>query len=163
MTVSRKVSVLGDFAAGKISAGIAAAQLGLTKVAFLEVCCKLGISPFNYEDDEVEAELRRDMGAAAPGIGRFLIHKAHLIGLVHVAIERCVRARDAALVDSLGWPNRKIVRAKLDKLPPCDMTTGERCVDQLLEMLRKLPGPALWALLADDGLDKAMRPDPPGK
>ena len=57
----RLMAALKLFELGKLSAGKAAELASISKVEFLETCGRAQISPFNYSDDEIEAELNADM------------------------------------------------------------------------------------------------------
>lgn len=59
----RLMATLKMFELGQISAGRAAELVEMSKLEFLEVCSRNRISPFNYADDEVEAELLSDLEA----------------------------------------------------------------------------------------------------
>ncbi|MBC6477302.1 MAG: UPF0175 family protein [Hormoscilla sp. GM7CHS1pb] len=55
------MAALKMFELGKISAGKAAELAGMSKLAFFETCSRYRVSVVNYPDEEVEAELRRDL------------------------------------------------------------------------------------------------------
>lgn len=59
----RLMAALKMFELGKLSIGKAAELVGMSKLDFIEVCSLNRISPFNYPDDEVEAELLADLKA----------------------------------------------------------------------------------------------------
>ena len=59
----RLMAALKMFEIGKISTGKAAELAGLTRVDFIEACGRYHVSMFNYQPDEVEAELRSDLDA----------------------------------------------------------------------------------------------------
>ena len=58
------MAALKMFELGKISSGKAAELAGLSRVDFYEACARYRVSIFNYGDDEIEAELIRDIAAA---------------------------------------------------------------------------------------------------
>jgi predicted HTH domain antitoxin len=57
------MAALKLFELGEISSGKAAALAGISRVEFLDACGKYKVSIFNYPDDEIEAELQRDLEA----------------------------------------------------------------------------------------------------
>jgi predicted HTH domain antitoxin len=59
------MAALKMFELGKLSSGKAAELAGLSRVEFFEACGRYRVSLFNYPDDEIEAELRADVQAAA--------------------------------------------------------------------------------------------------
>ena len=65
----RLMAALKMFELGKISSGKAAELAGLTRVDFIEACGRYHVSMFNYQPDEVEAELRSDLDAIREIIG----------------------------------------------------------------------------------------------
>ena len=59
----RLMAALKMFELGKLSSGKAAELAGLSRVEFLEACGRYRVSPFNYQADEMEGELRSDLEA----------------------------------------------------------------------------------------------------
>jgi predicted HTH domain antitoxin len=59
----RLMAALKMFELGEISSGKAAELAGISRLEFFEVCSRYKVSLFNYPDDEVEEELRRDLEA----------------------------------------------------------------------------------------------------
>ncbi len=57
----RLMAALKMFELGKISSGKAAELAGMSRVEFLEVCGRYRVSIFNYPDEEVEEEIKRDL------------------------------------------------------------------------------------------------------
>jgi predicted HTH domain antitoxin len=57
----RLMAALKMFELGELSSGRAAELAGISRVEFFEVCGKYKVSFFNYPDEEVEEELRRDL------------------------------------------------------------------------------------------------------
>ncbi len=57
----RLMAALKMFELGKISSGKAAELAGMSRVEFFEVCGRYRVSIFNYPDDEIEAELNREI------------------------------------------------------------------------------------------------------
>ncbi|HDQ00196.1 MAG TPA: UPF0175 family protein [bacterium] len=57
----RLMAALKMFELGKISSGKAAEFAGISRVEFFEACNRYRVSIFNYPDDEIEAELKRDL------------------------------------------------------------------------------------------------------
>ena len=55
------MAALKMFELGKISSGKAGELAGMSRVEFLEKCGQYKVSIFNYDDDEIEAELQRDL------------------------------------------------------------------------------------------------------
>lgn len=55
------MAALKMFELGKVSSGKAAELAGMSRVEFLEACGRYRVSIFNYPDEEVEAELRKDV------------------------------------------------------------------------------------------------------
>ena len=60
----RLMAALKMFELGKLSSGKAAELAGLSRVEFLEACGRYRVSIFNYQPDELEAELQADLEAA---------------------------------------------------------------------------------------------------
>jgi predicted HTH domain antitoxin len=58
------MAALKMFELGEISSGRAAELAGLSRVDFLEACGRYHVAAFNYADEEIDAELRRDIVAA---------------------------------------------------------------------------------------------------
>jgi predicted HTH domain antitoxin len=58
----RLMAALKMFELGKLSSGKAAELAGISRVAFFETCSRYRVSPFNYPDDEIAAELASDLG-----------------------------------------------------------------------------------------------------
>jgi predicted HTH domain antitoxin len=59
----RLMAALKMFELGKLSSGKAAQLAGISRVEFFEMCGRYHVSIFNYADDEIEAELARDLAA----------------------------------------------------------------------------------------------------
>lgn len=57
----RLMAALKMFELGKLSSGKAADLADLSRIEFLETCSRYRISPFNYPDDAVEAELAAEL------------------------------------------------------------------------------------------------------
>lgn len=57
----RLMAALKMFELGKISSGKAAELAGMSRVEFFEACGRYRVSPFNYADEEVEEEVKRDL------------------------------------------------------------------------------------------------------
>ncbi len=55
------MAALKMFELGKVSSGKAAELAGMSRVEFLTQCGRYKVSIFNYDDDEIEAELRSDL------------------------------------------------------------------------------------------------------
>ena len=55
------MAALKMFELGKISSGKAGELAGMSWVEFLEKCGQYKVSIFNYDDDEIEAELQCDL------------------------------------------------------------------------------------------------------
>ena len=55
------MAALKMFELGKISSGKAAQLAGMCRVDFFEACGRYRVSIFNYQPEEVEAELRREL------------------------------------------------------------------------------------------------------
>jgi len=66
----RLMAALKMFELGKISSGHAAELAGLGRAEFLEACGRYRVSAFNYPDEDVAAELSRELADAEPGRGR---------------------------------------------------------------------------------------------
>lgn len=60
----RLMAALKMFELGMLSAGKAAELAQLCLPEFLDACGQYGVSPFNYADEEIEAELLSDVDAA---------------------------------------------------------------------------------------------------
>jgi len=60
----RLMAALKMFELGKISSGKAAELAGMSRVEFFEACGRYRVSPFNYTDEEVEEEVKRDFESA---------------------------------------------------------------------------------------------------
>jgi len=60
----RLMAALKMFELGKLSSGKAAELAGLTRAEFIEMCGRYRVPVFNYSPDELEEELRADLGAA---------------------------------------------------------------------------------------------------
>jgi predicted HTH domain antitoxin len=60
----RLMAALKMFELGKLSSGKAAELAGLSRVEFLEMCGRYGVSIFSYSPDVLEAELLSDVQAA---------------------------------------------------------------------------------------------------
>lgn len=59
----RLMAALKMFELGKLSSGKAAQLAGISRVEFFEMCGRYHVPIFNYSDDEIEAELTRDLAA----------------------------------------------------------------------------------------------------
>lgn len=57
----RLMAALKMFELGKLSSGKAAELAGMTRVEFFEMCGRYKVSIFNYDDDEIEVELKADL------------------------------------------------------------------------------------------------------
>ena len=57
----RLMAALKMFELGKVSSGKAAELAGMPRVEFLEACGKYHVNIFNYPDEELEQELKRDL------------------------------------------------------------------------------------------------------
>lgn len=57
----RLMAALKMFELGKLSSGKAAELAGMSRVEFFEMCGRYKVSIFNYDDDEIEAELKADL------------------------------------------------------------------------------------------------------
>jgi predicted HTH domain antitoxin len=57
----RLMAALKMFELGKLSSGKAAELAGMSRVDFLETCSRYHVSPFNYPDDEIAAEVASDL------------------------------------------------------------------------------------------------------
>jgi predicted HTH domain antitoxin len=57
----RLMAALKMFELGKLSSGKAAQLAGISRVEFFEMCGRYQVSIFNYNDEEIEAELAQDM------------------------------------------------------------------------------------------------------
>ncbi len=60
----RLMAALKMFELGKISSGKAAELAGMSRADFLEACGRCRVSVFNYPDEEVQPEIRKDLEAA---------------------------------------------------------------------------------------------------
>jgi len=60
----RLMAALKMFELGKISSGRAAELAGMSRVEFFEACGRYRVSPFNYTDEEVEEEVKKDFESA---------------------------------------------------------------------------------------------------
>ena len=60
----RLMAALKMFELGKISSGRAAELAGMSRVGFFEACGRYRVSPFNYTDEEVEEEVKKDFESA---------------------------------------------------------------------------------------------------
>ncbi len=60
----RLMAALKMFELGKISSGKAAELAGMSRVEFFEACGRYRVSPFNYTDEEVEEEVKKDLESA---------------------------------------------------------------------------------------------------
>ncbi|MGQ9646311.1 MAG: UPF0175 family protein [Thermodesulfobacteriota bacterium] len=60
----RLMAALKMFELGKLSSGKAAELAGMSRVEFFETCGRYKVSPFNYTDEEVEEEVKRDFESA---------------------------------------------------------------------------------------------------
>lgn len=59
----RLMAALKMFELGKLSSGKAAELAGMSRVEFFEMCGRYKVSIFNYDDNEIEAELKADLAA----------------------------------------------------------------------------------------------------
>ena len=66
----RLMAALKMFELGKISSGNAAELAGMSKVEFFEACGRYRVSPFNYSDQEVGEEVKKDFESAKKMSGR---------------------------------------------------------------------------------------------
>lgn len=60
----RLMAALKMFELGKISSGKAAELAGIPRAEFLEACGRYRVSIFNYPDEEVEKEIKKDLETA---------------------------------------------------------------------------------------------------
>lgn len=60
----RLMAALKMFELGKISSGKAAELAGMSRVEFFEACGRYKVSLFNYTDEEVEEEVKKDFESA---------------------------------------------------------------------------------------------------
>jgi len=60
----RLMAALKMFELGKISSGKAAELAGMSRVEFFEACGRYRVSPFNYTDEEMEEEVKKDFESA---------------------------------------------------------------------------------------------------
>lgn len=60
----RLMAALKMFELGKISSGKAAELAGMSRAEFLEACGRYSISVFNYTDEEIGEEIRKDFETA---------------------------------------------------------------------------------------------------
>ena len=60
----RLMAALKMFELGKISSGKAAELAGMPRVEFLEACGRYRVSPFNYQGEEAEEEIKKDFETA---------------------------------------------------------------------------------------------------
>ncbi|MBM4308130.1 MAG: UPF0175 family protein [Deltaproteobacteria bacterium] len=60
----RLMAALKMFELGKISSGKAAELAGMSRVEFFEACGRYRVSLFNYTDEEVEEEVKKDFETA---------------------------------------------------------------------------------------------------
>jgi len=60
----RLMAALKMFELGKISSGKAAELAGMSRVEFFEACGRYRVSLFNYTDEEVEEEVKKDFESA---------------------------------------------------------------------------------------------------
>ncbi len=60
----RLMAALKMFELGKISSGKAAELAGMSRAEFLEACGRYRISVFNYPDEEIAEEVRKDFETA---------------------------------------------------------------------------------------------------
>jgi predicted HTH domain antitoxin len=65
----RLMAALKMFELGKISSGKAAELAGMSRSEFLEACGRYRVTPFNYMDEEVEEEVKRDFETAKKASG----------------------------------------------------------------------------------------------
>jgi len=56
----RLMAALKMFELGKVSSGKAAQLAGMSRVEFLETCGRYHVSPFNYPDEMLEQEIKKD-------------------------------------------------------------------------------------------------------
>jgi predicted HTH domain antitoxin len=59
----RLMAALKMFELGKLSSGMAAQLVGVSRVEFFEMCGRYRVSIVNYNDEEIEAELAQDLAA----------------------------------------------------------------------------------------------------
>lgn len=59
----RLMAALKMFELGKLSSGKAAELAGVSRVDFFEMCGRYKVSVFNYDPEELEAELEADLNA----------------------------------------------------------------------------------------------------
>jgi predicted HTH domain antitoxin len=59
----RLMAALKMFELGKLSSGKAAELSGVSRVEFFELCGRYRVSIFNYDPEELEAELQADIDA----------------------------------------------------------------------------------------------------
>jgi len=57
----RLMAALKMFELGKISSGKAAELAGMSRAEFFEACGRYKVSPFNYQDEEAEEEIKKDL------------------------------------------------------------------------------------------------------
>jgi predicted HTH domain antitoxin len=57
------MAALKMFELGKLSSGMAAQLVGVSRVEFFEMCGRYRVSIVNYNDEEIEAELAQDLAA----------------------------------------------------------------------------------------------------
>lgn len=57
----RLMAALKMFELGKISSGKAAELAGMSRVEFLETCGKYRVSIFNYSEEDLAAEMEREL------------------------------------------------------------------------------------------------------
>ena len=60
----RLMAALKMFELGKITSGKAAELAGMTRTEFLEACGRYRVSVFNYSDEEVGEEIKKDFETA---------------------------------------------------------------------------------------------------
>jgi len=60
----RLMAALKMFELGKISSGKAAELAGMSRAEFLEACGRYRISVFNYPEEEIGEEIKKDFEAA---------------------------------------------------------------------------------------------------
>jgi len=65
----RLMAALKMFELGKISSGKAAELAGMSRSEFLEACGRYRVSVFNYPDEEVETEIKKDLDTARRSSG----------------------------------------------------------------------------------------------
>lgn len=58
----RLMAALKMFELGKVSSGKAAELAGMSRIEFLETCGRYHVSVFNYPPEELEDELKKDLG-----------------------------------------------------------------------------------------------------